>query len=576
MKYLKFFSTVFLFAFSFFWFFYPGEYVLIANQDNNLFITSLGYLTSYLDRPGGILEYISVFLNQFFRFRFIGAIIISGIVIIGYYAVFYLCRKISDNKYCYLPGIITAIWFIGMHNYYSHQLYHSLGYIVAIIALLFIPEGKKARIMFLLFCIPVLYYIIGGYLWVFCFFILVESYSREVKFHADFTAFLVVYPLLIIIIAAKFVFLYPVKELFIHPFQYETNLFHIIFVSWIIFLPLIIKKIFWLKHTKLPKGIMQFSLLLTGAFLIIIFSYNKRAVDFFRIEKLVIQEDWDELLGFMKQKPSTSLIGNFYTNIALANRGLLTSDLFAYPQPFGRQGLFLGWLMRDDILEESSDFFWTINYVNEAHHFAFESFIVNGFTRRNILRLIQTELIRGNYKVAEKYINVLDKTLFDKGKAGHYRKFLNNPDIIKNDAELGPRMNISFSSDFFLQPDLEDNLGLLLENEPFNRPAYDYLLALYLIEKRVDKITEYLPGYLDLTDGNIPPLLEESLVYHRFIHGNIILDTIKISQRTNLRFQNFIRINDQFTDPAKAARALYPSYKNTLWYHINFNLVTEN
>jgi len=48
---------ILLFIISFLWFFFPGEYVLIANRDLSLFLTTPGYLGSFLDRPGGLLEY---------------------------------------------------------------------------------------------------------------------------------------------------------------------------------------------------------------------------------------------------------------------------------------------------------------------------------------------------------------------------------------------------------------------------------------------------------------------------------------------------------------------------------------
>ena len=48
LKYFRDFSGAAVFALSFLWFYFPGEYVLIANQDNNLFITSFDYFYSFL------------------------------------------------------------------------------------------------------------------------------------------------------------------------------------------------------------------------------------------------------------------------------------------------------------------------------------------------------------------------------------------------------------------------------------------------------------------------------------------------------------------------------------------------
>ena len=117
LRYFRRFSGATVFVFSFLWFYYSAEYVLIANQDNSLFITSFRYFTSFLDHPGGIIEYAGIFIKQFLRFRFIGAIIISGLVTLSYFAVCCLSFRISDNKQIYVIGILPPILLIGMFDH---------------------------------------------------------------------------------------------------------------------------------------------------------------------------------------------------------------------------------------------------------------------------------------------------------------------------------------------------------------------------------------------------------------------------------------------------------------------------
>ncbi|MCK4701395.1 MAG: hypothetical protein KAT38_13715, partial [Bacteroidales bacterium] len=126
LRYFRKFSGAAVFAFSFLWFYFPGEYVLIANQDNSLFITSFKYFNSFLDHPGGIIEYAGIFISQFLRFRLFGAIIISGLVTLSYIAVCCMSSRISDNKQVFIIGLLTPILFIGMFNHYPHQISHSL------------------------------------------------------------------------------------------------------------------------------------------------------------------------------------------------------------------------------------------------------------------------------------------------------------------------------------------------------------------------------------------------------------------------------------------------------------------
>ena len=123
-------SGITLFAISFLWFCFPGEYVLIANRDLSLFRTSPDYFLSFMDRPGGLLEYLGSFLGQFFRFRLTGALLLAVMVTSAFYLGNRLITGSPNNKGLIIPGAITPILFMGMHNYYPHQLSHSLGFIL--------------------------------------------------------------------------------------------------------------------------------------------------------------------------------------------------------------------------------------------------------------------------------------------------------------------------------------------------------------------------------------------------------------------------------------------------------------
>lgn len=577
LKYFRKFSGTVVFVFSFLWFYYPGEYVLIANQDNKLFITSFEYFYSFLDHPGGIIEYIGIFISQFLRFRFVGALIISGIVTLSYFAICRMSNRVSDNEQIYIIGIITPILLLGMQNYYPDQVYHTLGFIIIMLAVLLIPEDKVKKRIFLILSIPVIYFVCGGYLWVFCAIVLAEHFIRNKKIDFKLVGLIIGYFAVLIILVTKFVYLYPEEYLLIHPFPYSMELLLYIFVLWIILLPGLMKASDRWKFLKTRWGFISGTILcIFAVFWILNSTYDKKNNEFFRIEKFAVREEWDELLRYADRHPSMNLFGSFYTNIALANKGLLCSNLFNYPQPFGKRGLCFEWAYKEKILKRGSDFFWTINYVNEAHHWAFESLIVDGFTSRNLKRLIQTELIRGNYKVAEKYILVLDHTLFDKRIADHYRKFLNNRDAIEKDPELGPRIKINIGLDFFADGiDQEKNLKSLLVNDPSNRPAFDYLMSLFLLEKRVDEIAEVLPYYLKLTNGEIPSLLDESLLVYKARHRIGILPNIRISSKTRLRYNNYNKTYLQYRNKKEAARALYPSYKNSFWFYIDFGSIPK-
>jgi hypothetical protein len=565
-----------LFIISFLWFYFPGEYVLIANRDLTLFLTSPGYLGSFLDRPGGLLEYIGSFLNQFYRFRVAGALLLSGVGTYAFFATGNLIVRISGKKELFVVGILSSILFMGMHNYYPHQIGQSLGFILVMGLVAASPREGNRRRVFLAFSIPLIYLVGGGYLWFFAGLMLVEEIARNKKIDYASALLSILYPAIIILCGARLVYLDPIGELAVRPLpfgeEYGKSPWPNMFMAWIMLsmvlagLPINVQKL------KPVWRILSLStIFLGGLALVLHFSYNRKNAEFFQIEKLAIGEDWDGVLEYTSEHPSMNLFGSFYTNLALANRGRLCTDLFHYPQSFGRRGLCFEYDSKAELLRRGSDFFWTVHFVNEAHHWAFESMIIDGFTRRNLTRLIQTELVRGNYKVAEKYVDLLGSAIFNGKTASHYRQFLYDRQAIESDPELGPRLNIQMNQDFFSEGmDLEINLRSLLANDPSNLPAYDYLMALFLLEKEVDKIATALPGYLNVNGGKLPPLLDESLLVYKITHQEENQSQLKVSPATLERFDAYTRILRQYRDQNEAARMLYPAYGNSFWFYLNF------
>lgn len=566
-----------LYAGALLWFYYPGEYVLTANQDKSLFILNPAYLLSFIDHPGGLLEYFSSFFSQFFRIRLAGAAVLALFIASMYFASLRLFSRISGNKAPGFAGVICALLLIGMHNFYPHQLSHSLGFILAMVLAALFPEARNRRSLFLVLGIPLLYLVSGGFVWIFCGLVIASYAVGPGKIELSSALLCTLYPGIIIVFGASFLFLYPWKELMILqlPFgpHYGNSLWPLVFLAWVLLMIVLARVPFGgRKLHRIWKLGLEISFSLLALVLILHFSFNRKNAEFYTIEKMAIQEDWDGLLGYVSKHPSTNLFGSFYTNLALANKGLLCEALFQYPQGFGRRGLCFAWEEKSELLRRGGDFFWTIQFVNEAHHWAFESLIIDGATQRNLKRLIQTELVRGNFRIAEKYIHHLGRALFQKNLADRYAAFLYKPEVIMKDPELGPRFNIRMTQDFFAEgADLEKNLRSVLANQPSNRLATDYLMALFLLEKEVDKIPPYLPGYLRSNGGRLPVLLDESLLVYQITHREDPMKDLQVSPVTLQRFDEYTRVLRQYRNPEEAARMLYPDYKDTFWFHLNFN-----
>ncbi|MBP1667402.1 MAG: hypothetical protein H6Q23_2262 [Bacteroidetes bacterium] len=135
-----------------------------------------------------------------------------------------------------------------------------------------------------------------------------------------------------------------------------------------------------------------------------------------KTEKLFIDRQADKVITYHEKYPSTNIIELFYYNLALSEKGQLCDRMFFVPQNSGPMSLSL-----EGNREQASrtmHYYYTIGLINEAHHLAFELMVQNGYTPENIKMLIRTELINNNFRVAERYLNVLKRTLKYSDKRG--------------------------------------------------------------------------------------------------------------------------------------------------------------
>ncbi len=563
------------------WFYGPARYVMLANQDVSLFLTTPEYFHSFVQRPGGLLEYAGDFLSQFLRFRAAGAGMLSTLVFLVFWLTHHLAGGQPGRSAAILAGVIAGILAVAMHNYYPHQVVHTLGLILAMGAALMLSGRFSGKWWRLLIVVPLLYLVGGGFVWIFSLIWLSRALSIRASPSSGERISLrsilgvTLYPA-VLVLTSRFLFLYPYRDLTLSPLPageaYGNSLWPLLLTGWVCLSPFLVRQMNRIRERiALVYGIWSSAVAATLAAMIL-FSFSRRNAEFFTIEALAVQEDWDALLRYTEEHPSTNLFGTYYTNLALLHEGRLCSDLFHYPQPFGRSGICFQWDAKGEILRRGSDFFWAIGFINEAHHWAYESMVVDGITRRNLNRLIQTELVRGNTRLAEKYTGLMERTLFDRDRAEGYRKLLSDREALDRDPILGPRASIHLEHDFFADGrDLESNLKSILSNDPSVRPAFEGLMALYLLERRVDEIVAILPEYLEQTGARLPPLLDETLLVYKITNQQDNRTGVGVSAPTIRRFDEYSRILRQAGNHEEAARRLYPGFGHTFWFYLNFS-----
>jgi len=183
---------------------------------------------------------------------------------------------------------------------------------------------------------------------------------------------------------------------------------------------------------------------------------------------LVRHHQWDKIVRHSLSTPPTTLHGKWCTNYALAMRGQLNDQLFQFPQS-GPDGLLQDGRHVESLpLFALSDIFLQLGCVNDAERMAFDAIQLmpdHHKSGRLYQRLAECNLINGDTVIAQKYMRILNSTLFYSGQI--------------ETAEQSRAYRVA--ADSLLTPLIPHKLQSLISEHPDNRLAQDYLLAYQLL-----------------------------------------------------------------------------------------------
>jgi len=289
-----------------------------------------------------------------------------------------------------------------------------------------------------------------------------------------------------------------------------------------------------------------------------------------RLEKLVVEQDWDGIIRQQEKHPSANLIAQYYYNLALSEKGLLCERMFHGPQDFGTKTLCLP--RSSEYYNRAVYFYYTTGLINEARHLAYESMVAYGYRPESLKILIKTELINGNHRVALKYINDLKRTLHYRKPAGKYEKMIGKPDLVKADPELGAKIRLLPQQDFFIRPDDRENINLLFQSNPFNLKAFEYRIAWMLLEKDYRSAVNEIRMMKLLGYKTIPRHLEEAVVGYTNI-TKIVPELYGLNLRPQAE-KDFYEYGSTYNLYSGKKEILEKEMKkaggNTYWYYLQF------
>lgn len=483
-----------------------SKYHFYFIEQIQLFQFSWEYISDKLIIPGGFALVLSEFLVQFFILPYAGAAITAGLLLIAGLGVRSIVRRIIPDTTLFLLYLIPVVLVMFIHFDFNYLAFGTVAFdiMLLVLSLCLRISNDKWRIMVEVLLTPVLYGMIGSAAFLFSILVVVyELFNKTPKWYWALLSCILV--TICGICSVYFAALGEYRFAFLPDAYYHTALksVSVIYYSWIS-LPVILIISFWLKHRQklVSKKLLiagygiQLSLLFLLCWWGVPEYGDKKSIKVKELDYYARTEQWDKIIEASKG-PLTNYLNLCYLNLALAQKGELADRVFSFDQK-GPLGLMVGWNQTEQISILLSEINFVMGNSALAQEMAFEAFAttIGEGNPRILKRLVQTNLIYGEYPVAEKYINVLAKTCCYSSWANEQRKFLYNDVEVEKDPVLGVmRKSLPLKNYLSELNNMEKDLRVIAETNPSNRNAIEYLGLFYLMSKDMAGFKEMVEHY---------------------------------------------------------------------------------
>jgi len=535
---------------------------LLYQRQQPVFFFGADFFTQQLDRPGGMLAWLSAFFSQFYYVPAAGALVMTLILAL----ISTLFRALLKKPLQLFPIVPLLV----LHGVYDHELAVDLG---IAIALLFTAVYSRLPLRIRPWLLPVLLVLlhsaIGGaaLLFVLLCAVIEVIETRRVVVAAAAVLLAAVWPY----ISARVLYLITLKDAYLG----GTALITACRPAWIAGLSYAVYPLLLVLDRLLRPAQRRVWIWLRTATL-----FGLSALALFmgwdRITRTLMQIDyhghrgqWEKVIEIARTRGSAYGLVTYQLNRALYHSGRMAEELFAAPQRLGVDGLFIPPRFQHLVPLQHSDLFFDLGLVNEAQRWAHEALSVTGDTPYNLQRLAEIYLIKGERSAAGKCLRMLRRTLWFRSWA---EKYLTAQDPLADDARLRAARSRMPEQDFVIAPEHPQHfLRQLLNHRSGNRMAFEYLMAYDLLSGDLNHFMENIPLIRNFDINSLPESYQEAvvLVMSQTAASDFDLGGLNVNYRTVERYRRFTRILKEHGNDRDAARAaLRQEHAGTYWYYL--------
>ena len=478
---------------------YPS---MMAYQEQfQLFLFDSHYLAERVGLPGGVVTYVAEFLTQFYNTPFFGALVIS-LLMVGAQQLSWLLmcanKRESAGVAAYILSFMPSLVLWRMMSDESLLLAYVVSFVVVQAAMSFAPKKKMPLIVYAIFAIPIFYWLAGPMAVMLAVYIglqLLRASDRHLE-GISFVVLSVVYVILCIVLSA-YLLPYPTVRLFMGIFYYRSIEVPMLVMCVVPMLLLLLTIVAAIPMKAKAATVIAVAAVAIAAFMLK-GAMDEQKYELMDYDCLVRQQRWADIVAKAEKKSPNLPMSVCATNIALAMTGQLGDRCFDFFQ-HGTEGLLPEFERNFNTILVTGDTFFMLGLINTAQRFAFEAMeAIPNYNKnsRVIKRLAETNLINGQYKVAEKYLMMLQKTIFYKKWADKRMEMIHNPKLIDAHPMYGYLRRVRLKDDLlFSDKEMDKFCGQLVMHNKENVVAIQYLLMYPLLNKDLNTFMQYY-GYV--------------------------------------------------------------------------------
>lgn len=506
---------------------------LCFQEQYQMFLFDTNYFLERIVLPGGLADYISEFLVQFYYMPVLGGTIIA-LLLMSIQAISWGLMKQYGMKAVF-PGYLLSfvpsivLWCaMGDQNLL-------LSFVVALSGALLMGwihnrfHNRLVKVVFELVSTALVYWYLGPVVFLYAALMIGDTLMKgkqngHILSSLGYSACLLILTVAWILLTTQSL-QYPISRIFtgLNYYRYPGTVSPLplgvmIWTVVVVFFGMVPDSHAWIKKLQQSKVVMALSyvLVIVASWFGIKASFDEMTYDLIDYDFLVRTEQWDKIIEKAEKKPATTPLSVSCVNLALSQKGMLADRLFEFYQN-GGEGLFPTFT-RDMISPVSTaEIFFRLGMVNDAERYMFEAQEAIPNYRKSARltrRIIECEIINGNYQVAAKLLRRLQKTLFYSNWANQTMALLGNEKAINRHPVYGKlRKYREKKQDFlFSDQEMDQMLGLLFLNDNHNKMAYEYLMCYELLQRDMEKFMQYYPLGRFVDYDHIPRSFQEILI----------------------------------------------------------------